>query len=132
MDFYGALLPEANADLRNYTGECPLEFHGPVSQSALAEAFRNSSLLVLPSLEEGFGLVVPQALSCGVPCVVSDRVGAKDLIEHRVNCSIFATEDAESLSREIIWWERNRVRPEASFPWLDTARQLMVFSGNAL
>ncbi len=36
-------------------------------------------LLVLPSREDGFGVVVAQALSCGLPVLCSDRTGGPDL-----------------------------------------------------
>ena len=61
-------------------------------------------MLVLPSLEEGFGLVIPQALNCGAPCIVSDRVGGKDLIRHHENGSIFPSGDKAALAEELIWW----------------------------
>ncbi|MBV8585122.1 MAG: glycosyltransferase [Verrucomicrobia bacterium] len=57
----------------------------------LSEQMRQASVLVLPSLEEGFGLVVPQALACGAPCIVSESIGAKDLIEVRRNGSTLRT-----------------------------------------
>ena len=98
MDFYGAVLGEAQRDFSEYKGATPLHFHGPVSQAQLADAFRSGSVLVLPSLEEGFGLVVPQALACGLPVIVSDRVGAKDLVRHRDNGSVFPTSDATALA----------------------------------
>ncbi len=132
VDFYGAVLPEARGDLREYSGKCPLEFHGPVSQAALAEAFRAGSVLVLPSLEEGFGLVVPQALNCGLPCIVSDRVGAKDLIRQGVNGSIFPAEDAEALLRELAAWEKNPARPQETHLWSDAARRMLTLSMDAL
>ena len=103
MHFYGAVLGEAQHDLGSYRGATPLNFHGSVSQSALADAFRKSSVLVLPSLEEGFGLVVPQALNCGAPCIVSDRVGAQDLLRHHENGSIVAR-----------WKMRQPFRPSCS------------------
>jgi glycosyltransferase involved in cell wall biosynthesis len=39
-----------------------------------------SDVLVLPSLCEAFGLVVSEALSCGLPVIVTPNVGAGDLI----------------------------------------------------
>ena len=76
VDFYGAVANPPRP--RRLSRRHPL-VHGPVAQETLAEAFRSGSVLVLPSLEEGFGLVVPQALNCGLPVIVSDQVGGQDL-----------------------------------------------------
>lgn len=128
VDFYGGALGEAQADIAAYRGRTPLEFHGPVSQAQLGEVFRRSSLLVLPSIEEGFGLVVPQALSCGVPCIVSDAVGAKDLIRRGENGSIFATRDSSALAAELAWWAENPRRVELPCRWAEPARRLVSLS----
>jgi glycosyltransferase involved in cell wall biosynthesis len=44
------------------------------------EIMVESDVLVLPSLSEGFGLVVTEALSCGLPVIVTPNVGASDLV----------------------------------------------------
>lgn len=132
MHFYGAVLDEAQHDLARYRGATPLTFHGPLPQSALADAFRRSSVLVLPSLEEGFGLVVPQALNCGAPCIVSDRVGAKDLIEHRANGSIVPVENTAALAAELLWWSENPARLRQTFDWSAPAETLIAQSRAAL
>jgi glycosyltransferase involved in cell wall biosynthesis len=93
---------------------------------------RTSSVLVLPSLEEGFGLVVPQALACGTPCIVSDRVGARDLISHRENGSIFAVGDSSALAAELRFWEEQRVVIQGDFSWRQPARRLISLSREAL
>lgn len=130
-DFYGGELPEAQSDLATYRGAVALHFHGPVSQRALADAFRVGSVLVLPSLEEGFGLVVPQALNCGMPAIVSDRVGGKDLVRHQENGSIFPTGDARALATELEWWAANPRRTPGKFGWTEPARTLIALSSKA-
>lgn len=125
VHFYGGTAPEAEKDVAAYSGRTPLTFHGAVSQRALAEGFRNASVLVLPSLEEGFGLVVPQALSCGLPCIVSDRVGAKDLVRHRENGSIFPCGDADALAGELAWWEANWRPVQERHGWEEPVRALI-------
>ena len=132
MDFHGAILGEARRDIDAYRGTTPLHFHGPVSQEALAAAFRVGSVLVLPSLEEGFGLVVPQALNCGLPAIVSDRVGGKDLVRHHENGSIFAAADAAALATELAWWAEHPRRVQENFGWSQPAEKLIEFSATAL
>jgi len=132
LHFYGAVLGEARRDLDAYRGATPLTFHGPVAPEALAEAFRSGSALVLPSLEEGFGLVVPQALNCGLPAIVSDRVGGKDFVRHRENGSIFPTGDAAALASELLWWAENPRRVQETFGWSEPTEKLIEFSVAAL
>ena len=80
--------------------------------------------LVLPSIEEGFGLVVPQALSCGLPCIVSDAVGAADLIRHRENGSVFRSTDSSSLASELVHWKQNPQLIDETYPWQKPAQVL--------
>jgi len=107
LHLYGPRIPDIAPDLAGIGGESWIVRHGAVSQQRLAQAFREASVLVLPSWEEAFGLVVPQALNCGLPCVVSDRVGASDLIRPRENGAIFPVGDSDALAREIDWWLHN-------------------------
>jgi glycosyltransferase involved in cell wall biosynthesis len=131
MLFYGAKLSEAERDFAEYRGATQLVFHGAVPQATLAEAMRSASVLVLPSLEEGFGLVVPQALNCGLPCIVSDRVGGKDLVRHRENGSIFPAQDANALAVELAWWSEHPYRLTETFDWTGPTRRLIALSSSA-
>jgi glycosyltransferase involved in cell wall biosynthesis len=132
MHFYGGVAGEARDDLAAYSGRTPLSLHGAVSQETLSEAFRQGSVLVLPSLEEGFGLVVPQALNCGLPCLVSDRVGAKDLIRHRENGSIFACKDASALAEDLEWWHEHWHPVSETHGWEAPAQTLINLAREAL
>lgn len=49
-----------------------IEFTGFVSEEDLPALYCGASLLVFPSLYEGFGLPVLEAMACGLPCLVSN------------------------------------------------------------
>ncbi|MBW4686017.1 MAG: glycosyltransferase family 4 protein [Komarekiella atlantica HA4396-MV6] len=58
-----------------------VRFLGFVNQSQLPSIYCTANLLVFPSEYEPFGVVVNEAMLCGCPVVVSDRVGARyDLV----------------------------------------------------
>ncbi len=49
-----------------------VQFPGYVDQDALSEAYCGSDLFLFPSFEETEGIVVLEALSCGIPVIVRD------------------------------------------------------------
>jgi glycosyltransferase involved in cell wall biosynthesis len=61
--------------LRALAGDAPVELRGYVDDATLDELIRGAELLVHPSLYEGFGLVVLEAMVRGTP-VLAARAGA--------------------------------------------------------
>lgn len=79
IDFYGDI---ANNECFNQQN---IRNHGIISADKLKKAYRKMDILVVPSLwHETFGFVVLEALLQGTPCLVSENVGAKDLVPN--NC----------------------------------------------
>ncbi|MGQ9630358.1 MAG: glycosyltransferase family 4 protein [bacterium] len=72
--------------------------------------YHRASVFVLPSLEDGFGKVVTEAMACGLPVVVSENTGAKDVVEEGVSGFIVPIRDVESLKERILYFYENRGR----------------------
>lgn len=51
----------------------------------ILELMRKNDVLIFPSLFEGFGLVITEAMSQGMPVITTDRTAGPDLIEHGRN-----------------------------------------------
>src|SRR5207253_6471037 len=55
---------------------------GYVAGEAREDLYRSARVLVMPSLDEGFGLPALEAMSAGVPVVVSSRGSLPEVVEH--------------------------------------------------
>lgn len=76
---------------------------GPVSGDLKWGALHSAELLVLPSHAENFGMVVVEALACGVPALVSDKVGiASDVQEY--GCAIVTADTVQGVEAGIREW----------------------------
>ena len=53
-----------------------------LSHDQVLMCMREHDVLVFPSLFEGFGLVITEAMSQGVPVITTDRTAGPDLIKH--------------------------------------------------
>lgn len=72
------------------------------NQKELSAYYHASDVLMLPSHQETWGLVVNEALHHGLPCIVSDCVGSgPDLIQQDVTGGVAHAGDAASFARQL-------------------------------
>jgi glycosyltransferase involved in cell wall biosynthesis len=74
-----------------------IEFEGTIPPTDIPPRLAVADVLVLPSRWDGWGVVVNEAFSVGVPVIVSDSCGAADLVENGSNGYIFRNGDVEDL-----------------------------------
>ena len=67
----------------------------------LEDYYRASDLFILPSQNEGLPNVVLEAMSCGLPCVVTRISGTDDLIDHGESGMLFGVNDEPSFINAI-------------------------------
>ena len=81
-----------------------------VSHMALNQYYSASSVLVFPSLVEGFGLVLTEAMACGIPVITTPNTAGPNLITDGVEGFIIPIRDVEALKEKLEWCYQN---PEA-------------------
>jgi glycosyltransferase involved in cell wall biosynthesis len=79
----GPVSEEFRPVLKRYEGQFVLA--GPVSEAELARHFSQASVLVLASIEDGWGHVTLEAMSCGLPVIVSANTGSADAVHDGIN-----------------------------------------------
>ncbi len=86
-------------NVRTLDPQARVRFIGRVSDAMLGRLYRHASLVLQPSLDEGFGLPVLEAMRAGAPCIVSD-IGV--LREVAVDAAVYVDpRDAEALTAAI-------------------------------
>ena len=65
----------------------------PVRREELAAYYRMSTVVVIPSWFEAFGLVAVEAMACGKPVVASDVGGLAETVRHGHNGYLFPVGD---------------------------------------
>ena len=77
------------------------KFLGQISNQNLLEKMRSSHVFILPSLFEGFGQVLLEAMSCGLPIITTENTGGLDFIQNGVNGFITPIRDIKK-TKEIL------------------------------
>ena len=106
--------------LGSRVGDCkPLDdFLGDVRyipsapHAEVLETMRGQHVLVLPSLSEGFGLVVLEAMSQGMTVIVSENTGAGDVVQNGVEGFVVPIRSSEAIAERLEMLAKNRDRLE--------------------
>ena len=82
----------------------PIYYKGKFDASNIANVYHTMDVLVVPSIwKETFSLVTLEALSYGVPVIVSDNVGAQDIVKEYNPRFVYHSEDElKCLLKEIL------------------------------
>lgn len=75
--------------------------HGLMTQEALNEYYNRCDMVILPSIEEGFGLVVVEGQLCKKPVIGANSGGIPETIEHEKTGLLFPPRDYLSLASAI-------------------------------
>lgn len=122
---------ELEPAMRRKAQELGLEgarFLGYLSEEDVARVLASTLCLILPSIEEQHGLVVNEALAMGVPVLVSDNCGARDLlVRNGIDGYVFEPDNAgglanfmELLDRDEAEWTRLALGTRQFLPAADT------------
>lgn len=96
LDLVGPVLREMRADTR--LSDRRVRLHGLVPHGRLSGIYNQAAVFVLPSIQDGFGLVVLEAMACGRPVVITDAVGAKDVVQDGYDGFVLPAGDAKSIA----------------------------------
>ncbi len=105
-------------------------YWGYVTDAKKFELMARSQVIIVPSVQEGFGLTIPEAGSVGTPAVAYDVQGMRDIINNNINgLLIKATPDALARGIEKILTDKNyltlckkALEMSKIYNWDDTAK----------
>lgn len=75
---------------------------GSVPQLQLKEYYDRSSVFVLPSVSDSFGLVVAEAMAAGLPVIVTENTGSRELVCDGAEGFVVPIRDVEELKEKIL------------------------------
>lgn len=91
--------------LGKYEGQYTLA--GRVYNEKLDWCYSQASVFVLPSVEDGWGHVTMEAMSCGLPVIVSANAGSADVVQEGISGFVVPACDTQALKEKIELLYRN-------------------------
>ena len=113
-----------------------------LSHDAVLKLMAEHDLFVFPSLFEGFGLVITEAMSQGTPVITTDRTCGPDIIENEIDGWIVEAANSSSIRKLLeIFIEnptqlhdvgKNALKKASSRPWSYYEKELAISVNNFL
>ena len=114
------------------------KYYPPCSNKDVRKIMTNHDALLLPSIIEGRALVQQEALSCGIPIIVTPHAGGEDLIDKGVTGHLVPIRSPEKIAEKIVSLIENRSNTDEiaqmcrekanSYSWLSYARKIIDFN----
>lgn len=82
---------------------CPYQYLGPLPKMDLYRHYSSASVLVLPSLADAFPLVIPEAMACGLPVVISRNTGSREVVRDGEQGYVVPIRDSEAIREKLLY-----------------------------
>ncbi len=83
-----------------------------LTNEQLDKLYQEASVFVLPSVDDGFGMVVVEAMRAGVPVIVTENVGVSEGITDGKEGFVVPIRDTDALAEKIRFFHDNPVKME--------------------
>lgn len=97
----GVSSPRLNPFLHKYRGH--FRAIGKVANEQLYRYYTQASVVVVPSVEDGWCKVVNEAMACGVPLICTDHTGASDIVRDGRDGFVIPICDVEALKEKLLF-----------------------------
>ena len=78
----GPMQEQIEALVHSLNLQSRIGIHAPVAQAELRAAYNRAGMVVLNSFQEGFGLVLSEAMMCGAPVIGTNSGGIVDIVRN--------------------------------------------------
>lgn len=96
----GTVTPEMTPFLRRHAGR--FIHRGTVPRAAMPAEYAQASVLVLPSIHDGFGMVILEAMACGLPVIVSEHTAARDVVRDGLDGFVVPIRDPDAIAARLL------------------------------
>jgi glycosyltransferase involved in cell wall biosynthesis len=87
--------------LKEFTSNKKIKVFNHISQNKLVEFYNISDVFVISSIEDGFAMVILQALACGLPVICSENSGGSELIQNGINGYVVPIRNIDELKKKM-------------------------------
>jgi glycosyltransferase involved in cell wall biosynthesis len=109
----GGMTDEIRPFLEKYQGR--LRWLGQVPRQELYRYYSQGSVFVMPSIQDGFGVVITQAMACGLPVIATTHTGGPDVITDGLEGFIVPIRSPEAIREKVLYlYEYPNVQREMS------------------
>ena len=130
----GGMSDEIKPFFKKYKGS--FKYIGHIPQKELYKYYSQGSVFVLNSIQDGFAMVMIQAMACGLPVICTTNTGGEDIIRDGVDGFVIPIRDTEKLKEKLIYLYENpeicqrmgqsaKERVSSGFTWDDYGRKMI-------
>lgn len=102
----GEITPHIKPFLAKYQSD-RIVIKGVYPQNKLHLLYSQCSIFCLASVEDGFGMVIPQAMACGLPIIHTTNTGGADIVREGIDGFCIAIRDVDALKEKILFFYEN-------------------------